>query len=142
MKRCLVVDDSDVIRKVARRILESLGIQVQEAESGQEALSLCGGTMPDYILLDWHMPGMGAMDLLRAVRRMPDGNKPYIVYCTTENDREDISRALEVGADDYLMKPFEREALSSKFALTSRPFDRHAPGSRPGDINQVVAKPA
>jgi two-component system chemotaxis response regulator CheY len=132
MKRCLVVDDSDVIRRVARRILESLGFQIQEAASGQEALELCGKSMPDFILLDWHMPGMGAMDLLMALRRTPDGNKAHIVYCTTENDRDDISRALDVGADDYLMKPFERESLSVKFAKTSRPFDPNTQGVRSG----------
>jgi two-component system chemotaxis response regulator CheY len=115
MKRCLVVDDSDVIRRVARRILESLGFQIEEAENAQEALKHCGEAMPDSILLDWHMPGMGAMELLRAVRRASEGNKPYIVYCTTENDRHDISRALAAGADDFLIKPFERESLSAKF---------------------------
>jgi two-component system chemotaxis response regulator CheY len=120
MKRCLVVDDSDVIRRVARRILESLGFQIQEAENGQKALELCGQAMPEFILLDWHMPGMGAMDLLRALRRTADDNKAYIVYCMTENDREDISRALEAGADDYLLKPFERESLSAKFARNAQ----------------------
>jgi two-component system, chemotaxis family, chemotaxis protein CheY len=115
MKRCLVVDDSDVIRRVARRILESLGFQIEEAENGQEALKRCGEAMPDSILLDWHMPGMGVMELLRALRRGPDGHKAHIVYCTTENDRHDISRALAAGADDYLIKPFERAALSAKF---------------------------
>jgi two-component system, chemotaxis family, chemotaxis protein CheY len=120
MKWCLVVDDSDVVRRVAGRILENLGCQILEAENGQEALKLCRQSMPDFILLDWHMPGMGAMELLKALRREPDGDKAGIVYCTTENDREDISRALEAGADDYLMKPFDRESLSAKFAVTVR----------------------
>ena len=120
MKWCLVVDDSDVVRRVAGRILENLGCQILEAENGQEALKLCRQSMPDFILVDWHMPGMGAMDLLKALRLAPDGDRAGIVYCTTENDREDISRALEAGADDYLMKPFDRESLSAKFAVTVR----------------------
>lgn len=120
MKWCLVVDDSDVIRKVARRILEDLGGQIQEAENGQEALKLCRHAMPDFILLDWHLPGVGAIDLLRALRRARDGNRAHIVYCTTENDREDISRAFEAGADDYLIKPFEHESLSAKFAAITQ----------------------
>jgi two-component system chemotaxis response regulator CheY len=132
MKSCLVVDDSEVIRRVARRILESLGFQIQEAENGQEALKLCGQAMPAFILLDWHMPGMAAMHLLRALRRAPDGNKAYIVYCTTENDRQDISRALEAGADDFLLKPFERESLSVTLAKASRSLDRDAQGGAPG----------
>ena len=116
MKWGLVVDDSDVIRRVARRILEDLGFQIQEAANGQEALARCQQAMPDLILLDWHMPGMGAVALLRALRLTPKGSNPYILYCTTENDRDDISRALEAGADDYLLKPFERESLTVKLA--------------------------
>ena len=121
MKWCLVVDDSDVVRRIARRILEDLGYQIQEAENGAEAMKHCRHAMPDFILLDWHMPGVQAMDLLRALRRAPDGNTAYIVYCTTENDRDDISRAFQAGADDYLMKPFDRESLSAKFAAIARP---------------------
>jgi two-component system, chemotaxis family, chemotaxis protein CheY len=120
MKWCLVVDDSDVIRKAARSILEDLGYQILEAETRQEALECCRKAMPDIVLLDWHMPETDALDLLRTLRRAPEGEKAYIVYFTTENDREDISRAFEAGANDYLMKPFDRESLSAKFAWIAR----------------------
>jgi len=86
MKKCLIVDDSRVIRKVARKILEELKFGVDEAEDGAAALEICRRKMPDAILLDWNMPTMSGVDFLRALRREPSGGKPIVVYCTTEND--------------------------------------------------------
>lgn len=114
MKRCLIVDDSSVIRKIARRILESMGYEIAEAENGKEALDRCRIQVPDVILLDWHMPGMTALEFLAALRVTISGRRPTIVYCTTENDPADISRAFAAGADDYMMKPFDRASLASK----------------------------
>ena len=116
MKRCLIVDDSSVIRKVARLILESQNFEIAEAEDGQEALDLCAEKTPDVILLDWHMPGMGATEFLTAIRLSHAKKRPYIVYCTTENDPDDLSRAYAAGADDYILKPFNRAALVGKFS--------------------------
>jgi two-component system chemotaxis response regulator CheY len=116
MKTCLVVDDSDIVRKVARRILESLQLQTTEAGDGQEALESCKASMPDAILLDCHTPTMGATDFLTSVRGLEEGGKPAIIYCATENDTGDIARALTSGADDYVLKPFDRESLKAKFA--------------------------
>src|SRR6185369_15201631 len=93
MKRCLVVDDSRVIRKVARRIIEGLGFEVLEAEDGVQALSECKKQFPDGILLDWNMPNMDGYDFLRTLRRMPGGDKPKVVFCTVENDIAHIARA-------------------------------------------------
>ena len=114
MKTCLVIDDSPVVRKVARRILENLKVVTAEAESGQQALDQCQQTMPDAIILDYHMPGMGTVEFLSSLRGLTDGKKPFVVYCTTENDTADISRSIAAGADDYMIKPFDREALRSK----------------------------
>src|SRR5262247_1461618 len=72
MKTCLVVDDSSVIRKVARRILEGLNFKISEAEDGQQALDECKREMPDAILLDWNMPVMDGYEFLKALRRMPE----------------------------------------------------------------------
>ncbi|WOE76457.1 response regulator [Alterisphingorhabdus coralli] len=119
MKNCLVVDDSKVIRKVARHILETLDYQVAEAEDGQVALDHCQKTMPDVILLDWNMPVMSGMDFLRALRRSEGGDVPKVVFCTTENGRSHIEAALGAGADEYVMKPFDRETLESKLQLAS-----------------------
>jgi two-component system, chemotaxis family, chemotaxis protein CheY len=115
MKTCLIVDDSSVIRKVARRILEGLEFQIAEAENGEEAVEACGREMPDAILLDWNMPKMDGYDFLRALRRLPGGDKPRVVFCTTENDVAHIARALHAGANEYIMKPFDKDIVEAKF---------------------------
>jgi two-component system, chemotaxis family, chemotaxis protein CheY len=114
-KHCLVVDDSAVIRKVARRILEGLDFTIMEAEDGSKALDVCSVHMPDAILLDWNMPVMDGYEFLKAIRRTENGAKPKIIFCTTENDVAHIARAMHAGADEYVMKPFDKEILSSKF---------------------------
>ena len=105
MKTCLVVDDSSVIRKVARRILEGLDFKITEAEDGQQAIEL----------LDWNMPVMDGYDFLKALRRLPGGDGPKVVFCTTENDVAHIARALSAGANEYIMKPFDKEIVEAKF---------------------------
>jgi two-component system chemotaxis response regulator CheY len=115
MKTCLVVDDSSVIRKVARRILEGLEFQILEAENGEEAIETCRNQLPDAILLDWNMPKMDGYDFLRVLRRLPGGDKPKVVFCTTENDVAHIARALHAGANEYIMKPFDRDIVEAKF---------------------------
>jgi two-component system chemotaxis response regulator CheY len=116
MKTCLVVDDSDVVRKVARHIFQSFKFDSREAESGQAALEACEAAMPDAILLDWQMPTMGSVEFLATLRGMPNGGKPLVIYCATENNARDIALALSSGADDYVLKPFEREAIRAKLA--------------------------
>jgi two-component system chemotaxis response regulator CheY len=115
MKTCLVVDDSSVIRKVARRILEGLDFQISEAENGEEAIDACRQQIPDAILLDWNMPKMDGYEFLRALRRLPGGDKPKVVFCTTENDVTHIARALHAGANEYIMKPFDKDIVEAKF---------------------------
>jgi two-component system chemotaxis response regulator CheY len=115
MKTCLVVDDSSVIRKVARRILEGLDFKIIEAEDGQQALEQCRGALPDAVLLDWNMPVMDGYDFLKALRRLPGGDVPKVVFCTTENDVAHIARALSAGANEYIMKPFDKEIVEAKF---------------------------
>ena len=115
MKTCLVVDNSSVIRKVARRILEGLEFQIAEAENGEEAIEACRRQIPDAILLDWNMPKMDGYEFLRALRRLPGGDKPKVVFCTTENDVAHIARALHAGANEYIMKPFDKDIVEAKF---------------------------
>jgi two-component system, chemotaxis family, chemotaxis protein CheY len=113
--RCLVVDDSAVIRKVARRILEGMNFTILEAEDGSKALDVCAVTMPDAILLDWNMPVMDGYEFLKSLRKAENGDKPKVVFCTTENDVAHIARAMHAGANEYIMKPFDRDILASKF---------------------------
>ncbi len=116
MKSCLIVDDSKVIRMVARRILEELDFETVEAVDGQDALNACEREMPDAILLDWNMPVMSGIEFLRALRGSAGGNQPVVVFCTTENDMPHIREAVEAGADEYIMKPFDREIIEAKFS--------------------------
>jgi len=116
MKTCLVVDDSSVIRKVARRILEELEFSVVEAADGKEAMEQCSSTMPDAVLLDWNMPVMDGLEFLVALRQAEGGSAPVVVFCTTENDMSHITKAISAGANEYIMKPFDREIIESKFA--------------------------
>jgi two-component system, chemotaxis family, chemotaxis protein CheY len=115
MKTCLVVDDSRVIRKVARRILEDLQFNVEEAADGMEALTACRKRMPEAVLLDWNMPVMNGIDFLKALRREQGGAAPIVIFCTTENDLAHISEAITSGANEYIMKPFDGEIIQSKF---------------------------
>ena len=115
MQTCLVVDDSSIMRKIARRILEGMDFQVIEAEDGVDALVACKRAMPEAVLLDWNMPVMDGYHFLGHLRRMPGGDAPKVVFCTTENGIEHISRALEGGANEYIMKPFDKEIVAAKF---------------------------
>jgi two-component system, chemotaxis family, chemotaxis protein CheY len=117
MKSCLVVDDSKVIRKVARHILEGLDFSVSEACDGREALDACIASTPDVILLDWNMPVMSGMEFLRAMRDTDLPSRPKVVFCTTENGLAHIRAAIEAGADEYVMKPFDRDTLESKLQI-------------------------
>ena len=118
-KSCLVVDDSKVIRKVARHILESMAFSVEEAADGQEALTFCRVNRPDVILLDWNMPVMSGMEFLGAFNDLDFGieERPRVVFCTTVNSIDHIRAAIEAGADEYVMKPFDRETLEGKLQL-------------------------
>jgi len=116
VKTCLVVDDSRVIRKVARRVLEDIGFEIAEAADGMEALAWCRAAMPDAVLLDWNMPVMNGIEFLRQLRTEPGGEEPIVVFCTVENDVEHIRMALDAGANEYIMKPFDGEIIAAKFA--------------------------
>ena len=116
MRSCLVVDDSRVVRKVARRILEDLQFAIEEAADGKLAMEACLKQMPDVILLDWNMPVMSGIDFLRQLRRTPGGDAPIVVFCTTENDILHIQEAITAGANEYIMKPFDSDIIQAKFA--------------------------
>ncbi|WJR78684.1 response regulator [Bradyrhizobium sp. NP1] len=115
MKTCLVVDDSRVVRKIARQILEKLDFAIIEAADGEQALQACRDALPDAILLDWNMPVMDGYEFLGRLRDLPGGEGPKVVFCTTENNIEHISLALRAGADEYIMKPFDKEIVAAKF---------------------------
>jgi two-component system chemotaxis response regulator CheY len=117
MKRCMFVDDSAVIRRVAKRILGGANMLVIEAACGIEALDMCRAEMPDIIVVDNHLPDMGTVDFIRQVVHMNAYRKPYVMICLTELDVATIMRAKRAGAQGYLLKPFDREQLLERFSF-------------------------
>ena len=113
---CLVVDDSRIVRKVARRILEAHGFVIAEAVNGEDALDQCRSELPYCILLDWNMPVMNGLAFLKSLRVEFGPEDPPVVFCTTENEVDRMLSALEYGAQEYIMKPFDEDILTSKFA--------------------------
>ena len=112
MKRCLIADQSEILRKVARHYLEQLAYEVVEADCADDALALCRNNNIDAIILDWRLPGKTPVEFLTALRFSGENTRrPLIIYATTENDPADISRAFSAGADTYMMKPFDRLAF-------------------------------
>ena len=115
MKNVLVVDDSPVIRKIARRIFESMRLRTTEAADGRQALAACSFMMPDAIFVDGSMPVLDGFEFLKELRHMPGGEKPKVIFCTSEHDVSQIARAMHAGADDFIMKPFDRDLVQTKF---------------------------
>jgi two-component system chemotaxis response regulator CheY len=115
MKRILVVDDSAAIRKAIRRIIEPLGFTVDEAGDGQQALTYCveWGTV-DAVLLDIDMPVMDGLTFLRELRGLSGILQPVVIMCTSHNAMANMEEALALGANEYIMKPFDTEIVSSK----------------------------
>ncbi|MEQ9447694.1 MAG: response regulator, partial [Rhodospirillaceae bacterium] len=107
MKRCLIVDDSRVIRRVAAKIVQDLGFETEEADNGEKALKALAIRMPDVLLVDNDMPQMDGLRFLRELRKMPEGKKPMVLFCTVGGDVKDIREAIDAGADEHVMKPFD-----------------------------------
>jgi len=116
MKIFMIADDSPVIRKVAKRIIEDLGFVVVEAESGEQAQSLCASDMPDGILVDWDMPGISGVELVDWLGRHPDAERTKVLFCTSQVMLSEMTKAKRAGADGFLLKPFNRQQLANKFA--------------------------
>jgi len=114
MKNCLVVDDSAVIRKIVRQLMEGLGFSCVEADNGKVAYESCQAAMPQVVMLDWNMPVMNGLEFLKSMRALPGGDAPTVIFCTTENDMNHIQLAIESGANDFIMKPFDKEIVRSK----------------------------
>lgn len=115
MKRCMFVDDSSVIRKVAKRILGGPDMLVVEAGGGIEALDMCRAEMPEIIIVDSALPDMSAVEFIQRALTMSEYQKPQIVLCLTEVDIGAIMRAKRAGAQGYLLKPFNRAQLLERF---------------------------
>ncbi len=113
-RTCLIVDDSKIVRKVMRKIIEPLGFAILEAEDGQQALDAFEQDEIALVMLDWNMPVMNGMEFLLALRARTDLTQPMVVFCTTENEFTKIQEALMNGANEYVMKPFDEEIIRGK----------------------------
>ena len=113
MKTRLVVDDSKVVRMVARKILEELEFEVSEAADGQQALDACKSKMPDVILLDWNMPVMDGLEFVQTLRSVDLPKRIPVIMVTTEGSHERMNEATISGADGYILKPVTTEQLQN-----------------------------
>lgn len=120
MAKALVVDDSRTIRTILARNLRELGFEVLEASNGREALDVMNAeeTPVSVILLDWDMPKMNGLELLKQLRQSPEFSSLVVVMVTAETEMDHIAEALEAGANEYVMKPFTKEILVGKLQLT------------------------
>ena len=116
MKIFMIVDDSPVIRKVARRILEDMGYVVAEAEDGADALDKCSHNMPDVIMVDWEMPRMNGVEFIEALRSNEAADATKILYCTSEVMVTEMMKAKRAGCQGYMLKPFTRDILQYKLS--------------------------
>lgn len=119
MAQALVVDDSRAVRLILARTLAELGFEVRQATNGREALALIDADPGAFrlVLLDWHMPEMDGLELLRELRSRPQLSALVVVMVTTETDLDHVAEALAAGANEYIMKPFTREILVEKLHL-------------------------
>ena len=118
MKTLLIVDDSRSIRSIIKKYLQNVPLVLREAENGQDAVEACRVAIPDIALVDWNMPIMSGLGFVKELRKMPGGELPKVIFCTTESGPDHIAAALEAGADEYIMKPFDRDILIDKLAQT------------------------
>jgi len=116
--RILVIDDSRAIRLILSQILKQLGFEVAEASNGQEALDkLKEAGKFEMAMVDWNMPVMNGYDFVVAVRSNPAYNDMRLMMVTTETEMSQVIKALEAGANEYVMKPFTKEMIQEKLTL-------------------------
>lgn len=114
MPSCLIIDDSRLVRQVSKRIVEDLGFICDEAEDGKHGYDICQEYMPDLIIVDWNMPVMSGFEFVEKLRAMKNGHHAKVIFCTTEDNLGHIERALNAGATEYIIKPFNRDMIEAK----------------------------
>ena len=116
--RTLIIDDSRTTRAIIARLLQGLGYATAEAPDGAAALRhLEAQGAPEIAFVDWNMPEMTGIEFVQSVRKEARYDGMQIVMVTSENEMANVAQALEAGANEYLMKPFTKEALEEKIAL-------------------------
>ncbi|MEO0398820.1 MAG: response regulator [Pseudomonadota bacterium] len=115
MARCLIIEDSAAIRAIAARLVTELGLEAVEASSAEEAMAFYKEITPDVVMLDWDLPSVGAVDFLKAVAPLREDGKPAIILCATENDPQQFALARAAGANEVLLKPFDKFSVAQLF---------------------------
>jgi two-component system, chemotaxis family, chemotaxis protein CheY len=116
--RALIVDDSSAMRAILRMILKQAGFATEEARYGEEALAkLAGSPVPDLTLLDWNMPGMNGLEVVKRLRADHRLDRMQVMMVTTEAESRELGEALEAGANEYVMKPFTRDVITTKLQI-------------------------
>ncbi len=115
--RALLIDDSRAQRSVIRGMLSEFGFDVVEAKDGKEGLARLSSPVPDLAVVDWNMPEMNGLAFVQAARQRAELASMPILMATTETEMSQVAVALEAGANEYLMKPFPKDALREKLVL-------------------------
>lgn len=146
--KCLVVDDSPIIRRILGVMLSRLGFALIEADTVQKALTLCEAALPDLVVVDWNLPDEDGISLVQQLRRLPGGERMKLIMCTVERSVTHIETALSAGADEYITKPFGIDVLETKLgylgfdvaAQIANPVERRH-FSRVGFAGMAAAEP-
>lgn len=117
MATCLIADDSKIIRLILAQIMKNLGFDVIEAEDGEDVIKRWKEGKVDLIIMDWSLPVMEGIDVLYMIRSLPKIKQPRIIFCSSMPDEAKIREAINGGADDYIMKPFDEDIIESKITI-------------------------
>ncbi|MBR1604749.1 MAG: response regulator [Alphaproteobacteria bacterium] len=117
MAKCLIADDSRVIRLLLSKIISKLGFSVIEAEDGEDVVELTQTQEPDLIIMDWNLPVLEGIDALYKIRELNLAKTPKVIFCSSSSDMDRINQAIEGGADDYIIKPFDEDIIAVKLTI-------------------------
>ena len=117
MSKCIIADDSRIIRMLLSKIMVNLGFEVIEAEDGEEVVEMVELNEPSIVIMDWRLPALDGIDALYKIRSLKKIQQPKVMFCSSIIDIEKIREALDGGADDYIMKPFDEEIIISKLEI-------------------------
>lgn len=117
MPTCVIADDSKIMRMLLTKIMENFGYIVAEAENGEDLLEQCAQDMPDLIISDWKLPLIDGFDVLYKIRSDKKVKQPVFLFCSYIKDENIIAQAMNGGADDFIMRPFDEDIIASKLKI-------------------------
>ena len=119
--KVLIAEDDLTSRSMLRSVIEKAGYEPVEADAGYQALSiLLAPDAPHLVILDWVLPGMNGLEIVKNIRKTKDTEQPYIIMLTSKSSKNDLITALDAGADDYLIKPYDAAVLKARLAVGNR----------------------